>query len=72
LSDRRFDVPADEHAAAVVAGVPLGEDVLVERAEVRRVAGYGGGALAQRVCCRAVKVALAISIAICRAASAVR
>jgi hypothetical protein len=39
-----LDVPVDEHPAPAVAQVPLGEDVLVERAEVRRVAGHGGRA----------------------------
>ena len=37
-----FNVPVDEHAAAAVPGVPLGEDVLVERAEVGRVGGDRG------------------------------
>jgi len=37
-----FDVPVDEHAAAAVAGVPFGEDVLIERPEVGGVAGHGG------------------------------
>ena len=44
-----FDVPVDEHAAAAVARVPLGEDVLVVGAEVRRVAGHGGRAGAPRL-----------------------
>ena len=30
-------VPVDEHAAASVAGVPFGEDVLIDRANVDRV-----------------------------------
>ena len=34
-----------EHATAAVAGVPLGEDVAVERPEVAGVRGDGGRAL---------------------------
>jgi hypothetical protein len=40
-----LDVPVDEHAATAVAGVPLGEDVAVECAEVAGVRGDGGCAL---------------------------
>jgi hypothetical protein len=51
-------VPVEQHLAAVVAGVPLGEDVLVERAHVGGVACDRGGALAQMACWRAAKVAV--------------
>jgi hypothetical protein len=32
-----LDVPVDQDPAAAVPGVPLGEDVLVERPEMRRI-----------------------------------
>ena len=41
-----LDVPVDEHAPAAVAGVPLGEQVLVVGAEMGGVGRHRGGALA--------------------------
>ena len=53
-------VPVDQHAAAAVAGVPLGEDVLVVRPEVRGVRRHRGRARAPHLPGRAANVALAI------------
>jgi hypothetical protein len=41
-----LDVPVDHHAPAAVADVPLGHAVLVPGAELLRVGGAGGRALA--------------------------